>query len=803
MCLTEIIKIHKMKKIFFILTVVSMAIFVPSCSNKKESHIKAKNELEILEYRVLPFDLKDVKLLDGPFKQATELNIRSLLRYEPDRLLSKFRIESGLAPKAMHYGGWENETLAGHSLGHYLSACALMFNSMGDSVFLERVNYIVSELDTCQKAEGSGYLGAVPGAKKIFEEEIALGNIRSKGFDLNGIWAPLYTQHKIIAGLLDAYKLCGNTRALSIAENFTGWMETYLSKMTHEQIQEMMHCEIGGINESMAELYALTGNSKYLNLHKTFYHEEILLPLSQGVDILPGKHANTQIPKIIGLCRNYELTGNQQDYETAKFFWERVVKHHSYVTGGHCENEYFGPPDTLRNRLSESTTETCNVYNMLKLSKHIFEWEASAEIADFYERALLNHILSSQHPQSGKVIYNLSLEMGGNKVYEDPESFTCCVGTGMETHAKYNWNIYYHNNEELYVSQFIASEVRWKEKGLILTQTTAFPEEQGSRFEIQLEEPLKLDIKIRKPYWAESGFEIKVNGQVVKLQNVPGSFVCLERTWKTGDIIEVSMPFSIRYETMPDDEDRIAIFYGPVVLAGEIGSVDQDVDIMDPMFVPVFIADKDRLSEWVVPLDNKVNTFKTVAVGRPKDVTLKPFYKTHDIRYTIYWDVFTEDKWEKAQNDYQKELEEKRKMEALTIDFFQPGEMQPERDHNFKENRSWVGEHKGRKYRESNDFLTCDLHTDGNTEVSILVDYWGGFPGSKTFDLIVDSVLIKTENISNLNDGNFITRQYILPSSLIENKQYINLVFKAHEGHRAGPVFGIRTIKGQLESLKL
>ena len=790
-----------MKKALFFVMVIAASIVLHSCSNKNDSHINGKNEREVITYKVLPFELKDVKLIDGPFKHATDLNVKILLNYEPDRLLAKFRIESGLKPKVEHYGGWENETLAGHSLGHYLSACALMFNSIGDSTFLERANYIVSELDSCQKHEGSGYLGAVPGAKKVFEEEVAKGDIRSKGFDLNGIWAPLYTQHKIMAGLLDAYMLCGNEIALDIAEKFAAWMDSYLAQMNHDQIQEMMHCEIGGINESMVELYAITGDSKYLDLHKTLYHEEILVPLSQGEDILPGKHANTQIPKLIGLSRNYELTGNQLDYETAKFFWDRVVHHHSYVTGGHGDHEYFGPPDTLRNRLSESTTETCNVYNMLKLSRHLFEWEASAEVADFYERALFNHILSSQHPQDGRVIYNLSLEMGGYKVYQDPEWFTCCVGTGMETHSKYAWNIYYHNNDELYISQFIASELTWKEKDLVLTQETSYPDEQGSKFSIELDAPLKLNIKVRYPYWAESGYEVLVNGKPVKIKSQPGSFISIDRIWNTGDVIEVNMPFSVRYETMPDDDDRIAIFYGPVVLAGELGAVDQEVDILDPMFVPVFIADKKNIDEWMVPDKNQVNTFKTIDIGRPKDVILKPFYKTHDIRYTIYWDVFTEEKWEQTQMDYQLEQENKKKMQALTIDFFQPGEMQPERDHNFKENRSWVGEHKGRKFRESNDYMYCELKTDKQTEVSILVDYWGGFPGSKTFDILVDSVLVKTENISNLNDGKFITRQYKVPANMLEDKNMISLVFKAHDGHRAGPLFGVRTIEGYLENL--
>jgi uncharacterized protein len=416
---------------------------------------------EVVSFRALPFEIKDVQLLDGPFKHATELNIQSLLNYEPDRLLSKFRTEAGLKPKAEAYSGWEAMTIAGHSLGHYLSACALMYQTTGDQRFLERVNYIVAELDTCQMADNTGYIGAFPNGKKILEDEVAKGNIRAQGFDLNGIWVPYYTQHKVMAGLIDAYDLCGNQKALEINRKFADWLYTIISPLNEEQIQKMLHCEHGGINESLAELYAKTGDEKYLGMSRIFHHKAILGPLAEGVDILPGKHANTQIPKLVGLARRYELTADSTDRKTAEFFWDRVVHHHSYVTGGHCNHEYFGPPDTLRNRLSNETTETCNVYNMLKLSEHLFEWEASPIVADFYERALFNHILSSQHPETGRVIYNLSLEMGGHKEYQDPEWFTCCVGSGMENHSKYGKNIFYHNNEELYVSQFIGAELHW------------------------------------------------------------------------------------------------------------------------------------------------------------------------------------------------------------------------------------------------------------------------------------------------------------------------------------------------------
>ena len=408
----------------------------------------------------------------------------SLLNYDPDRLLARFREEAGLEPKANPYGGWEAESLAGHSLGHHLSACAIMYQTTSDIRFKERADYIVDELEEIQEANGGEYLGAFTDGKKIFEEEIAQGNIRSQGFDLNGIWAPFYTHHKVMAGLRDAYRLLGNEKALEVEQNFADWIGSIVLNLSNDGVQNMLHCEFGGVQETLADLYEDTGEDKYLKIARVFHHEAIIDPLTNGEDILPGKHGNTQIPKLIASSRLYEITGNENDRKPAEFFWERVVNHHSYVTGGHGNHEYFGAPDKLRNRLSDGTTETCNVYNMLKLSRHLFMWEPRAKVADYYERALFNHILSSQHPESGQVIYNLSLEMGGHKHYQNPEWFTCCVGTGMETHSKYGSNIYYHNDEDFYVSQFIASKVHWENHGITITQETGFPEEQSTRSDV-------------------------------------------------------------------------------------------------------------------------------------------------------------------------------------------------------------------------------------------------------------------------------------------------------------------------------
>ncbi|MGD2091682.1 MAG: glycoside hydrolase family 127 protein [Candidatus Aminicenantes bacterium] len=741
-----------------------------------------------------PFELNEVTLLDGPFKHATELNVKSLLNYEPDRLLAKFCIEAGREPKAEHYHGWEDDTLAGHSLGHHLSACALMAQTTGDQRFLDRVNYITEQLYLCQQADGDGYIGAFPNGKRIFAEEIAKGDIRSRRFNLNGIWAPYYTQHKVLAGLHHAYHLCGNQKALEIQKRFADWLNGIIKNLTDEQVQKMLGCEHGGINEALANLYADTGNKKYLEMSRLFYHKAILEPLANGKDILPREHANTQIPKIIGLARLYELTGNEKDRKTAEFFWDRVVNHHSYVTGGHGNHEYFGDPDKLRNRLSEETTETCNVYNMLKLSRHLFKWSASPRVADFYERALFNHILSSQHPGDGRVIYNLSLEMGGQKVYQDPYWFTCCVGTGMENHSKYGRNIFFHNDHELFIFQYIASELRWEEKGLTLRQVTRYPEEQGTTLEFECKSPVSITLQIRYPYWAEKGIKIDVNGSETKINSEPGSFIPISREWKTGDKVEVNIPFSLRLEAMPDDQNRVAVMYGPLVLAGDLGP-ENDPRAGDHLYVPVLMTTDRNPANWTETVNGQANTFKTTGVGKPRDILLKPFYKTHERRYSIYWDMFTEKTWKEKQSQHITQLEKKKKLEEMTVDFVPPGELPAERQHNFKGEKTRTDSFKNRKYRESRGgWFSFDMKILTGQPMALLVEYWGGFPGSKTFDIFVDGEKIATENISNKKEGQFINIKYDIPDRLTSGKSKVTIKFKAHEGNMAGPVFGVRII---------
>jgi len=740
------------------------------------------------------FRLEDVRLLDGPFKHAMMRDAEYLLRLDPDRLLSGFRKEAGLKPKAESYGGWESMTIAGHSLGHYLSACALMFAATGDARFRERVNYIVAELDECQRANGNGYVAAIPNGKKIFQE-ISAGDIRPQPFDLNGGWVPWYTLHKLFAGLLDAHRYLQDTKALGIAVKLADWANNTVANLNEEQFQRMLSCEHGGMNEVLAELYARTGNEKYLQLSRRFHHKAVLEPLARQEDRLQGLHANTQIPKLIGLARRYELTLDENDKTAAEFFWQRVVHHHSYVNGGNSDGERFGAPDKLNNRLSQNTSETCNTYNMLKLTRHLFEWHASADYADYYERALYNHILASQDPDDGMVCYYVPMKAGSKKIYSKPfDSFWCCVGTGMENHAKYGEAIYFHNADSLWVNLFIPSELNWREKGLSLRQETLYPESDKVNFTVKAQRPINFSLRLRYPGWATDGVSVAVNGRTQTVSSKPGGFIEIKRTWKTGDRLELTIPMSLRLETMPDNPQRVAVLYGPTVLAGDLGAED---DPTSALLAPALLTEDRNPSEWLKPVANEPLTFRTSKVGRPVDTTLYPFYRMHHKRYAVYWDLLDEPKWFERESNYKKELERVRRLEALTIDFVQPGETKLESEHNLQGNRMDAGENQGRMWRHARagGWLSFDLKVLPDSPVSLVCSYWGSETGPRAFDILVDGVKIATQSLQNDKPGEFFDVTYAIPPEVTRGKNKITIRFQGQTGNMAGGFYGVRVIR--------
>ncbi len=742
---------------------------------------------------VQEFPLAQVRLLDGPFKETMDRNATWLLSLDPDRLLAGFRETAGFEPKAPRYGGWEGQGVAGHSLGHYLSACAAM-SAQGDAGFTERVNYIVHELALCQEAGGDGYVGAIPDGRRVFAE-IARGDIRAENFNLNGVWVPWYTMHKVMAGLRDAWRFAGHEEALSVYKRLGDWALKVTDALTPEQLQTMLSCEHGGMNEVSTDLFAATGEEKYLELARRFYHKAVLDPAANHEDALNGLHANTQFPKFIGLARQYEVAGDVRAGDAARFFWETVVRHHSYITGGNSDHEHFGPPDRLSERLSDQTTESCNTYNMLKLTRRLFMQAPAPEYAEFYERALFNHILGSQDPDTSRVTYYVPLKSGLEKTYQTlDDTFSCCVGTGMENHTQYGSSIYFHSDDALYVNLFIASELSWPEKGLTLTQETRYPEEDTLRIKFTCAKPVRLTVYLRYPAWAKSGVELKINDEPQNVAAAPGNFISLEREWNDGDVLSVTYPMSLRTEAMPDNAARLAFFYGPVLLAGALGK-----DERPPADVPVLITNEKPLEQCLAPVIGEPLVFKTAGIGYPEDLTLIPFYRMHHQRHIVYWDLLTREQWEERQAAYRAEQERLRRLEARTLDFLQPGEMQPERDHAFEGVNSRTGAHLDRKWRDAADggWFAFTMNVSPEKPVELITTYWGSDAGPRTFDILVDGTVIATQQLDNPSPGKFWDVAYPVPCELTRGRETVRVTFQAHPKNMAGGIFGLRTVKSE------
>lgn len=740
-----------------------------------------------------PFALNAIRLTGGPFQHATKVCVDYLLEVNPDRLLSSFRKHSGLTPKGEIYGGWENSGLAGHTLGHYLTACSQHYAATGDARYKQKVDYIVDELVECQKSRPDGYISAIPDGDKKWAE-VRAGNIRSGGFDLNGMWSPWYTHHKVFAGLLDAQSLVGNTKALGVAEKFADWAIWETEPLNEEQWQKMLGCEYGGMNESLAELYNRTKKEKYLTLSRQFYDHRILDPLAEEKDSLPGKHSNTQIPKIIGLARLYEIKGEEKDRKTAEFFWSQVVNHHTYVIGGNSNHEYLGPADQLNDRLSTNTAETCNTYNMLKLSRHLFAWEPRANIADFYERAYLNHILASQNPKDGMMTYFVPLASGSHRNYSNKWfDFTCCHGSGMENHTKHADSAYFHHGKDkLWVNLFMPTELTWKDAGVKLKQETNFPFSPKVSLVLDEAKGGEFELNVRHPYWAKEAFDIKVNGKVVAKSSKPSSFTAIKRKWKKGDKVEFTLPMALRTESMPDNENRVAVMYGPVVLAADLGPEDKPAPR-----IPVLVDDNKALPTWLEPVAGQPLTFRTKGAGRPTDLTLKPFWTISEDRYAVYFDRFDEAGWQALEAEYRAEEARIKDLEARTLDYMRIGEMQPERDHKLKQEKNDVREANGRSFRTplAGGWFEFEMKVDGEKPNDLVMTYWGSDRNNPTFDILIDGQKLLTETLPERKPNVYYDATRPIPEEMTKGKKTVIVRIQSIEGKSASAVAGARTVK--------
>jgi len=602
--------------------------------------------------------------------------------------------------------------------------------------------------------------------------------------------------HKVMAGLVDAYLYCDNKKALDAVIKMADWTGKIIDPLTDEQRQKMLKCEFGGMNDVLANIYAITGNKKYLDLSYKFYDDFVMQPLAEGKpDPLAGKHSNTNIPKAIGSARQYELTASKSDETIANRAWNIIVDDHSYVTGGNGSYEYLGQPDKMNDALSDNTAESCCIYNMLKLTGHLFSWQPNARLMDYYERALYNDILASQNPNDAMMLYFEPLRMGAKKGFSDStNTFTCCVGSGMENHAKYTKDIYFEGADgSLYVNLFIPSQLNWKDKNVTVAQHTTYPESGTTSIIISTKRSTQFPVKIRQPWWAKNDAVININGKVVKTEKDANGFLVVNKKWSDNDKIDIAFEMRLYTESMPDNNNRVALLYGPLVLAGNLGDT-----MPDPVYgTPVLLTDDRNVSDWVVKDASAPLTFHTKNTGKPFDVTLTPFYKNIDNHYSVYWDYFTNADWAARQAEYEAEKKRQQQVEAQTIDNFRVGEMQPERDHNLKSSeQSYVDQAYGRSGREvrKDGFFSFDMKVDAGKPTALLFSYIGD-DKNRSFDILVDNIKVASVELTGKTTGKFYDEEYAIPAELVKDKSTINVKVQSTNGKTAGRVFGVRTIR--------
>jgi DUF1680 family protein len=790
----------------FLVLVVGV-LFLPGFALAKTDNPAKVSEGRILKVRPLP--LSSVRLTGGPLKHAQDLDAEYLLQLQPDRMLAYLRQRAGLQPKAKPYGGWDGagRQLTGHIAGHYLSAVSLMWAATGDARFKERADYVVSELKAIQDAQGDGYIGALMDNQgvngKVRFQELCKGVIRSGGFDLNGLWSPWYVQHKIFAGLRDAYHYTGNRTALEVEIRFAGWAESIVHELDNEQTQKMLATEFGGMNEVTADLYADTGDARWLALSGKFEHRAIIDPLAAGQDILGGKHGNTQVPKMIGSLSRYIYTGDQTDYKAATFFWDEVALHHSFATGGHGKNEYLSRPDHLNDMIDGRTAETCDVYNMIKMSRELFSIDPEIRYADFHERALFNHILASQDPSDGRVCYMVPVGRGVQHEYQDKfEDFTCCVGSGMESHALHGYGIYYQSANKLWVTLYAPTRANWDAEGVQVEMETNFPVGESASLRMTPKSSKNFTLVLRRPYWAGTGFSVKVNGRTLTNLPKPDSYVEITRRWTKGDTVELILPKTLRKEALPDNPNRFALMWGPLVLAGDLGAEQQEPhwqrNTEADNSAPVLVAAAQSVNDFVKPVPGKPGTFITSGVGLTTDITLVPFYQLPRRRYEIYWDMYTPEKWKKKSEAFAVEQEKQKKLEAATVAFAQPGQMQTERDFNEQGEDTTPVQLEERYGRRGTKWFSFDLPVQAGHPMSVVVTLSTDAHRNGSFDILVDGQKVatqKTERRSPEQDVRFFDVEYALPSELVAGKQKVTVRFEAASGGDIPGVFGIRMIR--------
>ncbi|MFG6414628.1 beta-L-arabinofuranosidase domain-containing protein [Roseateles sp. DC23W] len=761
------------------------------------------------------FPLERVRLLDGPFKAAQDTDLNYLMALDADKLLAPFLREAGLPAKAPTYGNWESTGLDGHMGGHYISALALMVASTGDAQAKQKLDYAIAELKRCQDALGTGYIGGVPDGAKAWAD-VAAGRLKVDSFSVNGRWVPWYNIHKVFAGLRDAWVYTGNADAKAMLVKLSDWALRLTTPLSEAQMQDMLRAEHGGMNEVLADVSQMTGDLRYLALARRFSHQALLQPLAQGRDKLTGLHANTQIPKVIGFARLAQLTGEDESRQAAEFFWRTVVDKRSVAIGGNSVKEHFHPDTDFKPMLNEvEGPETCNSYNMLKLTALLAQ--ASPQVgryADYYERTLYNHILASQHPQGG-FVYFTPMRPQHYRVYSQVhDGMWCCVGSGIESHARHGEFVYAHDGDALHVNLFVASTLDWRERGIKLTQSTRFPDE--SRTRLTVDGTGTFALKIRYPGWVAPGaLKVRVNGKAVAVKARPGGQVELRRDWKTGDHVDVELPMRTTLEPLHGMKNFVAVLHGPIVLAaktpqpGETLNFRADASRMGHIAhgavcpqeaAPVFVSDKADFIRRFKPVPGQPLTFTAPglihgAKGEEK-LQLIPFFRLHDSRYMLYWGRSTPAQQSLMRAELAQAEQARLALDAITIDQVAPGEQQPESDHFFKGEGAESGIAPAGRWRHAKKWFSYELN-DAKVEARALRLSFSTRDNGRRFELVVNGQPVADiELASDAAQEAIYTRDFELPADLVRAAGgKLSVKFVAKPGSMAGGLYGLRLLR--------
>jgi DUF1680 family protein len=763
------------------------------------------------------FALGDVHLGEGVFAHSHALNRRYLAALEVDRLVAPYRSEATLVPRAPKYPNWESMGLEGHTAGHYLSALA-QEAAQGDDEMRQRLDYMVRELAACQQANGDGYVGAVPNGRALWKS-VAEGTVDAGSFSLGNAWVPFYNLHKMFAGLRDAWLHAGNRQARAMLIAFADWADRLVAGLDEQQMQALLATEHGGMNEVLADVYAITGDRRYLVLARRFSHRALLEPLLRREDALDGLHANTQIPKVIGFARIGELDNDQAWIDAAAFFWETVARRRSIAFGGNSVREHFNPAGDFSAMVgSPEGPETCNSYNMLRLSTQLYRLDPQPRYADFYERTLFNHILSSQHPRHGGLVYFTPIRPRHYRVYSQPqECFWCCVGTGIENHGRHGVSAYAHDRHSLTVNLYMASQLQWRERELVLRQDTRFPDEESSRLSLQLRKPQRFRLRLRHPHWLQGPFNVRVNGKPWPLQSTPASYASIEREWADGDRVEIDLPMHTRAEGLPDGSDYVALVHGPIVLAARTGTGNLDGLIADagrgshvppgPLLpldsAPMLIGDRAALATQVRPVPGQSLTFEADGLIRPaasKSLRLEPLFRVHDARYVVYWRTATASAYPALVRQIEEDERQRQALEDRTLDRVAPGEQQPEVEHQYQGEDSSTGIRLGRHWRDTGRWISYRLKArngiDPASAVELLLTFHGG-DHNEGFDLLVDGRRLQTIRLQGDANDTFVERRIALPEDLVQAamRRGITIKLVAFAGRRTSGLFDLRLLR--------